>query len=74
RPISLGVGNWTPNWGATQNRGDVGPALVEKTPCMPHKAFWRNGIRMYGTDEHQQAMAELHSLNDGALADVRLLA
>ncbi|MGR2727905.1 hypothetical protein ACUY3Q_20545, partial [Xanthomonas arboricola pv. corylina] len=51
-----------------------GPALVEKTPCMPHKAFWRNGIRMYGTDEHQQAMAELHSLNDGALADVRLLA
>ncbi|MGQ5309802.1 hypothetical protein, partial [Xanthomonas arboricola] len=23
RPISLGVGNWTPNWGATQNRGDV---------------------------------------------------
>ncbi|QWN26702.1 hypothetical protein DGM93_22750 [Xanthomonas phaseoli pv. phaseoli] len=21
----LGVGNWTPNCGATQNRGDVGP-------------------------------------------------
>ncbi|AUJ12553.1 hypothetical protein BVV20_10655 [Xanthomonas oryzae pv. oryzae] len=20
----LGIGNWTPNWGATQNRGDVG--------------------------------------------------
>ncbi|PPU04908.1 hypothetical protein XacyCFBP2565_22105 [Xanthomonas arboricola pv. corylina] len=19
----MGVGNWTPNWGATQNRGDV---------------------------------------------------
>ncbi|QBN33634.1 hypothetical protein EBA02_21320 [Xanthomonas oryzae pv. oryzae] len=19
----LGIGNWTPNWGATQNRGDV---------------------------------------------------
>ncbi|AUJ12527.1 hypothetical protein BVV20_10500 [Xanthomonas oryzae pv. oryzae] len=24
----LGIGNWTPNWGATQNRGDVGHAAI----------------------------------------------
>ncbi|AXI16758.1 hypothetical protein CDO11_05685 [Xanthomonas oryzae pv. oryzae] len=26
----LGVGNWTPNGGATQTWGDVGPLIVQK--------------------------------------------
>ncbi|QBN72636.1 hypothetical protein EBA13_13990 [Xanthomonas oryzae pv. oryzae] len=40
----LGIGNWTPNWGATQNRGDVDirrlpyiPAAlgIPRLPCIP---------------------------------------
>ncbi|AUJ11279.1 hypothetical protein BVV20_01690 [Xanthomonas oryzae pv. oryzae] len=36
----LGIGNWTPNWGATQNRGDV-VATTRAWRCISSWCFGR---------------------------------
>ncbi|QBH02326.1 hypothetical protein EYC57_01075 [Xanthomonas oryzae] len=45
----LGVGNWTPNQGATQNRGDVG---VRRDPPDPSRHANRHARYTYPAHSH----------------------
>ncbi|QBI13482.1 hypothetical protein EYR02_17955 [Xanthomonas oryzae pv. oryzae] len=49
----LGIGNWTPNQGATQNRGDVAPTAAgygepEPAPAAVHPALGSQSLRRPG--------------------------